>query len=258
MTAMMMRTDCRLYESFLRTAACLLLVGMILPACGGEEEGGDETEAPSSDPAPSLAALQTPYATTVFDTSFARVHRVELPPGERIPLHQGGPRVVYSRSASRLQVTEAGRDTVRSFDDGALHFHASGAHAVENVGADSALYLVFERTEAALGGSEPKGPLIDAVSLEAGAESAVRLINDQVTVHHVRLAPGARLPEHFGYPRIVYALSESRVAMQSGAEEEPVERVFEAGQIHAHAAGRHQVENVGSGPAEYLVVAFKK
>ena len=90
-----------------------------------------------------------------------------------------------------------------------------------------------------------------------GATHEVPLANDDFTVHHIALEPGASLPSHYGYPRIVYALSEYTRFVDPDTDAR-TERSFAEGDLHDHGAGMHAVENTGDQRAEYLVVAFKR
>jgi predicted metal-dependent enzyme (double-stranded beta helix superfamily) len=212
-----------------------------------------------SEPAPRLAALESEYVTMLFEAPFARVHRINLPAGAAIGPHEGGDRVLYSVNGYtvRLDTSDTeGRE--RSFTPGDVHFHSGGVHSVVNTGTGDASYLVFERTEAALGDVSPDGETLDAVSIPDGATHEILLENDRAIAHRITLDPGASLPPHAGYPRIVYALTEYTLAFVDLQTDERTERSFTEGDLHEHGAGTHQVENTGDSPAEYVVVAFKR
>lgn len=237
----------------------LFFVGAIV-ALGGCANGGDANEASSAEDAPAgdLAALNSAYAATPHQTAYADVHRVDLPAGEGIPAHEGGPRVIYSLNAYTLQLQTDDSTAERSFERGAVHYHPEGVHAVDNAGETLASYMVFERTDGPLPATATDDETLDALSVSDGATHEVPLTNDRVTVHRIRLEPGASLPSHFGYPRIIYALTDYTLTFIDPASDARTERSFAEGDLHDHEAGMHAVENTGDRPAEYLVVAFKQ
>lgn len=235
----------------------LLSAVLALGGCAEGEEAGDAASA-EAEPARDLAALNSEYATTPYETAYADVHRIDLPAGAAIAPHEGGPRVIYSLSAYTLQFETDGTTSERTFEAGEVHFHASGVHAVDNTGNQAASYMAFERTGGPLTAAVPTGETLDAVSIPDGATHEVPLENDRVTVHRIALEPGASLPPHYGYPRIVYALSDYTLTFVDPDSDTRTEQSFSEGDLHDHEAGRHAVENTGDRRAEYLVVAFKQ
>ncbi|WP_420456090.1 hypothetical protein [Rubrivirga sp.] len=77
------------------------------------------------------------------------------------------------------------------------------------------------------------------------------LQNAAVDVHHVRLPAGASLAAHRGGDRVVYALDAYTLRFDTDGETE--DRSFARGDVHAHAAGVHSVENTGDTEADFLV-----
>lgn len=77
------------------------------------------------------------------------------------------------------------------------------------------------------------------------------LENEPVHVHRVALPAGAALAPHQGGARVTYALNDYTVRFETGGVSD--ERSFAEGDVHAHDAGVHTVENVGDGPAEFVV-----
>jgi len=235
----------------------LLSAVLVLGGCADGEESGDATSA-ETEPARDLAALNSEYAATPYETAYADVHRIDLPAGATIAPHEGGPRVIYSLSAYTLQFETDGTTSERTFEAGEVHFHASGVHAADNTGDQAASYMAFERTGGPLTAAVSTGETLDAVSIPDGTTHEVPLENDRVTVHRIALEPGASLPSHYGYPRIVYALSDYTLTYTDPDTDVRTERSFTEGDLHDHEAGPHAVENTGDERAEYIVVAFKQ
>lgn len=88
----------------------------------------------------------------------------------------------------------------------------------------------------------------------ADGEKRERLFeNAYVTVDRITLAPGEGLARHSGPERIVYSLSDYTIAWTEAGD--TATKSWRAGDVHAHAALDHEVENAGNTIAEYLVVA---
>lgn len=234
----------------------LICVVVTLAGCA-DAETGDEPMEDDVEAAENLSALDSEFVQVPFENAFARVYRIDLPPGDSIAPHDGGPRVVYSTSTYALQFETNGEASERSFESGAVHAHEAGVHTVFNRGDSLASYVVFER----ISGVDSVGPgdasTLDGVDIPEGTSHEVVLTNDAFTVHKISLAPGDALPEHFGFDRVVYALSDYTVTLTDPEDGSSMERSYEAGDVHDHEAGLHRVENTGSTTADYLVVAFK-
>lgn len=244
-------------------AACVLA----LSACADAPEPSPDAEADAAaDTAATdttaavpgdVAALDSPYVTTPVEAGFAELHRVTLPPGASLARHRGGARVIYSLDGYDLRFTTGDLDTTRTFASSALHYHEAGVHAVANAEGDSAAFVVFERLPSTPVPGDVGAPLLDDMTLPDGARDDVLLENDAVKVHRVTLDPGAALPEHAGYARLIYAESAYTLTFTTPDGEE-TSASYAVGDAHAHAAGRHAVANTGDTQATYLVVAFKE
>lgn len=86
------------------------------------------------------------------------------------------------------------------------------------------------------------------------APDEVKMIyeNEFAQLMHVRLEAGESLPMHEGQERAIYALGEYQLEWTDG--ETTKQSNWKKGQMHWHEAGKHAVKNVGTQPAEYLVV----
>jgi hypothetical protein len=77
--------------------------------------------------------------------------------------------------------------------------------------------------------------------------------NDYVTVNRITLAPGAGLPLHEGAARVVYSLSDYTIEWTEDGSTTSMD--WREGQVHAHAALEHAVENTGNTIADLLIVS---
>ena len=228
----------------------LLLLGLILLAA--PTANGQQTDSTAA--AENVEQATGEKAQRLFENQYAEVMRVALAPGDALPRHEGGPRVIYALGSYTIRFQQGGRDVERSFRRGDVHFHEVGVHTVENVGDSTAAFVIFERREAEL----PAAPAVEAetdLGEEAPAKEEELLSNEVFEVHEVTLEPGQRLPDHTGYARIVYALSDYEVAFMQDGEE--ITRAFSRGDVHFHEAGPHAIRNAGDQAAEFLVVELK-
>jgi len=235
----------------------LLCSVLAFAGCAQGEDAGDATSG-ETEPASDLAALNSAHATTPFQTDYAHVHRIDLPPGEALAPHEGGARVIYSLNDYTLGFETDGAPSEKTFAAGDVHYHDSGVHSVTNGSDQPAQFVAFERIDTSLPETDAGGETLDAVSTPDGATHEVLLDNDNVVVHRLTLEPGTSVPPHYGVPRIVYALSDYTMTFIDPDSDERTETSFSQGDLHDHEAGRHAVENTGDQQAEYIVVGFKQ
>lgn len=235
-----------------------LFAGVILALGGCAGDNGEDTSEVDSEPASDLAALNSEYATTPYETDYADVHRVSLPAGSEIAPHEGGERGIYSLSAYAIQLETDGTASEQTFEAGDAHYHEGGVHTVANTGNQLASYIVFERTSPPPSATASEGEMLDTTSLPDGASHEVLLENDRMAMHRIMLDPGASIPPHYGYPRIIYTLSDYTLTFIDPDSDTRNEQSFSEGDLHDHEAGMHAVENTGDQRAEYLAVVFKQ
>lgn len=235
----------------------LLSAVLVFGGCADEDEASDATSA-DAEPATDLAALDSEYATTPYETDYADVHRVDLPAGNEIAPHEGGPRGIYSLNAYTIQLETDGTASEQTFEAGDTHYHEGGVHSVANTGDQLASYMVFERTSPPPSATASEGEILDTTSLPDGASHEVLLENDRMAMHRITLEPGASIPPHYGYPRIIYTLSDYTLTFIDPDSDTRNEQSFSEGDLHDHEAGVHAVENTGDQRAEYLAVVFKQ
>ncbi len=183
------------------------------------------------------------------------VHRVTLAPGDSLPPHEGGERIVYALTdLPALVFATDGEREERSFGAGEVHRHDAGIHSVTNEGEAPAEFVVFER-RGVLPETASEGDT-DIPEVGDGVTDEVLLDDAFAEVHRITLQPSAALPPHQGYARAVYSLSGYTVEF-TGPDGTREQR-FETGEAHTHAPGDHTVENAGDTIAEFLVVEFKR
>lgn len=228
--------------------AVLPLLSLALTSCGdrpGSTQVGPEPAAPIED-----IAMARPSVTSVlFQNDYVRVLRFDLAPGEALPPHRGGRRVVYSLSDYELNWEADDESTGRrSWQAGDVHGHDTGVHSAQNSGETTASFLVFERLD---------GPLpVDAPDHTEGLPAGARRLfsGNDVEVLEVELAPGQAQQAHQGAWRVIYSLSDYSLEWRENGElSRPSWR---SGDVHWHGPGEHAASNSGDTMARWLVVAF--
>ena len=231
--------------------ACLLAV----PYARAQSTTADRAAASDSvDGSQPITELAGERADSLFQNEYVTVMRVTLEPGEALIPHEGGARTVLSLSDYTIRFLQAAELTEKLCEQGHVHYHEAGVHSVGNVGSTTARFVVFERRDAEL----PQAQMVSAstdLAEQAPAMQEELLSNETFDVHEVQLEPGQQIPEHTGYARVVYALSDYTVQFTQGGEE--TRQSFEEGDVHVHEAGAHTVENAGDTPARFLVVELK-
>jgi quercetin dioxygenase-like cupin family protein len=223
---------------------------------------GESPPAPAEEPAETtviedIVAEAPQNASLLLDNPYVSAVEFTLQPGEALHLHQGGPRLAYSLSDYDLKfTTETGEVTEKKWVAGDVHWHEAVSHAVENVGSSDALYLVVTRTEEELpeAGEYSLENDVNAVSPES---SEILFENDRIRVTRVSIEAGASIPSHDGIYRLIYSLTNYKLAYESD-QEGSVEKEFQMGDLHWHAPSRHSLSNSGDSEARYVIFAWKR
>lgn len=196
-------------------------------------------------------------AKIVLDNEHVRAVEFTLKPGQSLPMHKGQPRAVYSLSDYKILWTEGETAaTERTWEKGEVHWHDAVPHAVENVGATTARYLVVSRKETTLPSIAPYRLADDAASVDP-RHAAVVFENDDVRVTDVRIPVGEGLPAHDGSYRVIYSLSSYTIKYQSDKTGTQATR-WKPGMAHWHEPDEHSVENAGNSFVHYVIFAFKR
>lgn len=196
------------------------------------------------------------HSKLVFENEFARVVEFYLKPGEKLPMHQGGKRLVYALTDFSIQWKEGGEVSSKDWTRRDIHWHDGIPHAVENIGDTDAYFVVFTRQEQPLPSTGEYTVSMDAVVCDTTHTSMV-FKNDYVCVAEVNIPPGEKQPMHQGINRLIYSLDPYKIRYTSdkmGIKESSME----AGEVHWHTADAHAVENIGDTPVSYLIIAFLK
>ena len=203
-----------------------------------------------------ITAAYPANATIKFDNEYVKVVHFILKPGAQLPLHKGGPRVIYSLSDYKIKWTEGGQVTEKEWTKGQAHWHDAIAHAAENIGDTDASYLVVTRKEMGLPETGDMDIAQDASQQDAEHASII-FENEHVRLIDVNIASGESQPMHHGINRLIYSLNDYQIKYTSdklGTKESKMT----AGDVHWHTADKHAVENVGESAAHYLIFEFKK
>jgi quercetin dioxygenase-like cupin family protein len=88
-------------------------------------------------------AVASDFASLLFDNDNFRLTEVALPQGEKIPMHSGINRLIYSLTDYQIlyDSNKEGK-AEKTFKTGEAHWHEACQHALENTGQGEARFLV--------------------------------------------------------------------------------------------------------------------
>ncbi len=213
------------------TAFCLLLIPGILNA-----------QAPP------------PQEKLVFENQYVKAYKVTLSPGEKLPPHQGGERIIYSLNNYTLRYRWEGKTSEEKRKAGDVHFHPSALHAEENSGKSPAQFLIVERTAAPLPPAGTGGP--DMAKMNPN-NTRVLFDRDMAKVFEVNLYPRGEVSQHYGMNRLVYSFGNGPLVTTTEDGKQTRETV-KKDSFQWHQAGMHSVQNAGGSTVRLLVFGFKK
>jgi quercetin dioxygenase-like cupin family protein len=203
-----------------------------------------------------ITAAYPDNSKIIFINDYVKAVEFSLKPGDKLPLHTSGKRVVYALSDYRLKWTEADKISEKQWQKGETHWHDDLEHAVENIGDTDAEFLVVTRTENPLPETGDVNLSRDAAQVDS-EHAKVLFENEEIRVLEVKLDRDESQPKHDGLNRLIYSLSDYQVEY-SYYIMNTVETEMEEGYVHWHTADKHSVRNVGDTPAHYLIFAFKE
>ena len=195
-------------------------------------------------------------AKLVFENNYVKVVEFYLKPGDRLPMHEGGKRLVYALTDYIIKWTEGDQVSTKEWTRRDIHWHDAIDHAVENIGETDAKFVVFSRKESDLASTEGYDVSKNAAECDS-AHSKIIFRNDEVCVIEVNIPPGEQQPMHHGINRLIYSLDPYEIRYTSdkmGVKEAE----FHSGDVHWHGADEHAVENIGDTPVAYLIIEFLK
>jgi len=97
-----------------------------------------------TDEAEDFTCLAGNRSEVLLENEFMRVARFTLAPGDELPAHRGLNRVMYPLAGFDLRYAANGTAETRSYGAGSACYFVAETHAVANVGATEARYLMFE------------------------------------------------------------------------------------------------------------------
>lgn len=223
-----------------------LVTMLFIGGCGQQQEEVIED----------IVAIYPANSTVKIENDYVKVVEFMIKPGDKLPLHKGGPRAIYSLSGYTLKWTEGDQETEKEWTKGHVHWHAAIEHAVENIGDTDAKYLVVTRKKMVLPQTDDYDIAEDASQLDSDHTNII-FENEHIRIIEVKLAAGESQTMHHGINRLIYSLTSYQIEFISD-KMETMETKMEAGDSHWHTADKHAVENIGETLAHYLIFEFKQ
>ncbi len=194
---------------------------------------------------------------TIFENEYATVVKVSLLPGDSLETHRAEQRVIYSLSDYSIDWKERGENVgTKTWKKGEAYFHDDGEHAARNNGTTTAEWLVFTKKNAQLPDCD-KNTIENDVNSVSPEYADVLFDNDEFKITEVTLPKGAEIPMHSGINRIIYSLTDYKIAYESDREG-VTEKQFRSDEVHWHEPCMHRLEKISDTEAKYIVVSFKK
>lgn len=121
--------------------------------------------------------------------------------------------------------------------------------------ASATATILITAALAACGGDAPRTDEAAVETQTASPFAEVKqfvLQNEWAEAFTITLAPGEGLPAHDGAARVVYSLGDYTIRYTEG--DSARETTWQRGEVHTHGAGVHAIENIGTAPAQLLIV----
>jgi quercetin dioxygenase-like cupin family protein len=203
----------------------------------------------------SLAQTTSPrQEKLVFENQFVKAYEVTIKPGESLPPHESGNRIIYSLTQYTLRYKWDGRTSEEKRKAGDVHFHPAGRHNEENGGSNTVKFILLERLEAPLPPAEGTG--IDMAKANPH-NTKVLFDRDMAKVFEVTLYPKDAISMHFGLDRLIYSINAGTLTV-TGADGKTTDVSFKAGGYRWEPAGLHAAANGGKSAVKLVVFSFKK
>jgi beta-alanine degradation protein BauB len=190
----------------------------------------------------------------VFENQFVKVYELTLQPGEKLPEHHGGNRLVYCLNDCKLLYHWDGKTYEEKRKAGDVHFHPEATHAEENPGKTTVREIIVERQNVPL--PAPSGTGLDMAAANPN-NTKVIFDRDMAKVFQVTLQPKDAASMHYCLDRLIYAPQSSQFNL-IGSDGSKTKQSIKKGGYQWYPSGLQALEN-SSGARETLVVfAFKK
>jgi hypothetical protein len=190
----------------------------------------------------------------VFENPYVKAYEVTLSPGDKLPSHESGNRIIYSLTDYTLRYKWDGKTSEEKRKAGDVHYHPAGVHSEESGGKGTAKFILVERLAAPLPPAEGTG--IDMARANPH-NTRVLFDRDLGKVFEVTLYPKDAVSMHFGLDRLIYSFGSGELLITTPDGKKSKETI-KKGAYEWHAAGLHAVDNIGSTPVRFIVFAFKK
>ncbi len=205
---------------------------------------------------PLLLAQQGPpkQEKLVFQNEYVRAYEVTLAPGEKLPPHEMGNRIIYSLTDYTLSYQWEGKTAVEKRKAGDVHFHPQGRHAEENGGKSPAKFILVERLATPLPPAEGTG-----VDMAKANPHNTRVLFDRemAKVFEVTLYPKDAVSMHYGLYRLMHSFGSGDLTVTT-PDGKKTKQSVKKGSYTWESAGLHAVENIGENQIRFLVFGFKK
>jgi hypothetical protein len=190
----------------------------------------------------------------VFENQFIKVYEVTIQPGEKLPPHHGGSRVVYCLNDCKLIYHWEGKAYDEKRKAGDVHFHPEALHFEENAGKGVARLLIVERQNVPLPGSTGSG-----VDMAAANPNNTRVVfdRDMAKVFEVTLQAKDAASMHFGLDRLIYSPEGSQFVL-IGPDGSKTRQLLRKGGCQWYPSGLGALENAGGARTKLVVFGFKK
>jgi hypothetical protein len=207
---------------------------------------------------PQIVTAAPNMATTVFANKWVGVARVTLLPGELIPPHDAGYRLVDPLTPCALSIVNNGAEEVINAVPGELVTLRAGRLSIANVSESESTgeFLVIERSPVETSPDLETLPVPD-VAVEMERHGTVLLDDDKVVVTDISIDELAKEPLPSNLPLLVYAFTNCDLEFQ-GAAVDDAEHVVDAGSAFWQSAGYGVVTNIGDEQAHFLVIGLRK
>ena len=207
---------------------------------------------------PSAASAQDPVTVdpghykVVLENAAVRVLRVDLPAGDKTPMHQHPETLVIPLASSKSRFsTPDGKSQDVDLASESATFMPAGPHSGANIGASRTEAIVIEFKAAAPGTAAlpASRPGMAMKSLAEGPRGAAYRATADASFHE---PAGAK----HDYDQVVIALGAAQIAL--AIDGKPAKTTWTRGDVQFIGRGvSHETKNAGGKPVDFVIVAIK-